>query len=171
PNLTPLTVSVGGGGDPNVRVFDSAGESDRFSINGTDSLVAGAVGGFSPPTVTIRFGSNVSAFGTQIRLVSLFGNTAQNNVLFAQLFNGDTPVGDSFSRNPFPTGFIGVVSDNPFDRISITTGNNNGAPYQVYDNVRVQAVAIVPEAGAATLLLSTLPCAGLVALRGKRRNG
>ncbi len=171
PNLVPLTVSVEGGSDPNVRVFDSVGESDRFSINGTDSLVAGAVGGFSPPTVTIQFGSKVSAFGTQIRLVNLFGGTAQTNFVFAQLFDGSTPVGNSFFANPFPTGFLGVVSGNSFDRISLTTGNNNGAPYQVFDNVRVRAFAVVPEAGAATLFLTTLPCVGLVALRRKRRNG
>ncbi|MBC8138248.1 MAG: hypothetical protein H8F28_20400 [Fibrella sp.] len=165
PDVSPLTFIVEGGSDPTVRVFDSVGESDRFSVNGTDSLVAGLAGGGFPATVTIAFGTGVSAFGTEISLVNSLGTTVTNNFVFVQLFQGDSPVGDSFFSNPFPTGFLGVASDDVFDRVSITTGTANGTPYQVYDNVQIQ---VVPEPGVATLFAIALPFLGTVISRRRK---
>ena len=168
PNVSPLTVSVSGGSDPNYYVFDGNFAAGSFSLNGSSSLVAGLGQNNLLPTVTIGFGGPFTAFGTEIGFRSNSGSGALVNSFMAQLFNGSTAVGNPYTSVPFFNGFYGFTSTVAFDRIKITSGNTTFEPYQVYDNVRLGAVG--PEPGTLSLLgMGLVSGAGKWGITARRR--
>jgi hypothetical protein len=170
PNLSPLGVSVAGGGDPKYYVLDSS--FSAYSLNGSSTLNAG-FSNPSPPTVTITFGSQVTAIGTEIGFRFAGGGPSLNGFT-ATLFNGTTQVGTTYtSATNISTGFIGFTSNDIFDRITFTTldyGQNGASAndYQAYDNLRLETVQAVPEPGSIALLLSGMMGAGFAFRRRKR---
>ncbi len=166
PTLTPLTVTVSGGGDPNVYVYSASNGGGGFSLNGTDSLIAG-VNNESLPTTTIQLGGSFTAVGTEIGFRS--GSTV-TNTFTATLFNGATQVGSTYSSPSLDTGYIGFTSALPFDRILFT--NNQPSPgYTAFDNLRTgNAISsVTPEPGSLALLIG-LGATGAELLRRRRRS-
>ncbi len=172
PSLAPLTVTLTGG--QNYFVADSAYFNGNYSLTGTDNLEGAFNTAASPGavTTTIGFGSGITAFGTEFGFRS---NTkpSPSGTVSVQLYKGGAAVGAAFSSAvPATSTFIGLVSNQAFDRVVFTSTLQTGTAYQTFDNVRVGTNNVVaasaPEPGTLPLALTGF-ATGLGIVKAARR--
>ena len=159
------------GEDTNIYVSNAAYYGSGWSINGTDSVMAGFNSSVNLPTTTISLDGLYNAFAIELGQTDQFTNNYTNNYTIG-LYNGNTQIGTDVVTGTVATGyFYGVTSSTAFDNIRVTTTQANRV-YTLFDNARVGSAVVsnaVPEAGTLALVFPAIGIVGTVLVRRRIR--